>query len=1040
MSAAYDNWMIKASAGSGKTYRLVSRYIELMHRHGEPGRIMALTFTRKAAGEFMEKIIERLVEAASDPDKAREANVTCGMPGCGVADYEALLRLFIRQIGKVNLGTIDSFFSLLVRAFPYELGLSTPPRIMESHEESLAQRAAMGRLFYADDEASALQLLEIYKQFTFGSESKSILATFEGQINDCHLLYWEDRDVSLWGELARIFGPSPSWMEAPDSIEKAANRALELIADDSSLAKMTDSLEPLLESLLRWRPGESFNGKTLFPRLMNVYSQLAEGHAEVSFNRNTYVLQDELARCLHDIVGYYMKNEYKVRSVRTRYLAELMRRFEREYSLRLRETGGLVFADLPRLLVDHLRGEISVLGASQLLYRLDTRIDHWLLDEFQDTSRLQWQVLHEFIDEVLQSGGSERSLFYVGDVKQSIYGWRGGDSRLFDEIRTRYGEAIQSDPLKTSYRSCSTVISYINRIFGAISGIGALSDDVRSRWAANWEDHEVAFHLQGHEGFAGLFEVQEDADLEGGCVELLRTLDPIGRGLTCAVLLRNNKQVGDMTAALRVAGIPATMEGETSIATDNAAGVWLLSILGQLARPHEPLPAGIGASLSLPGLSSKKAATLDAVRDALGRGRFARAARWALQAAVQAGLEGPFIERRVAQLIDAARKYEQGDAQSLDGFIHFLLNSKARESSNRGAVQVMTVHKAKGLDFDAVVVAGFGTNALSRNDFSGLREKRDAAGRVEWVLDLPPKMLSEYEPVLNPLLKEGNNAAVFEALCLFYVALTRAKRGLYCVYKPEKQNSSRVTWMNLFDAASVFKPLPDDPTLPAFETLQVQQALGSFPWMDAFPSEPGEARIQPVPQTLLTPLPPQAIELRPVLRRRPSPSGVAHARQGRGPNIPSSAGKRFGSRVHLHLARYASIDTTDATAVQAVLETAPADIRPRLETFLRGPLAAEVFARPAADEEIWRERPYAFKRDGCVTNGIMDRVRIRRRPDGRALSAVIYDFKTDALDPARPAEEQLREKYAVQLDLYREALCRLEGLEREAVTGRLVPV
>ena len=70
----------------------------------------------------------------------------------------------------------------------------------------------------------------------------------------------------------------------------------------------------------------------------------------------------------------------------------------------------------------------------------------------------------------------------------------------------------------------------------------------------------------------------------------------------------------------------------------------------------------------------------------------------------------------------------------------------------------------------------------------------------------------------------------------------------------------------------------------------------------------------------------------------------------------------------------------------------------------------------------------------------MDRVRVRRGPDGRAVAAVIYDFKTDALDPARPAEEQLREKYAVQLDLYQEALCLLEGLKPVAVTGRLIPV
>ena len=71
-------------------------------------------------------------------------------------------------------------------------------------------------------------------------------------------------------------------------------------------------------------------------------------------------------------------------------------------------------------------------------YRLDCQLDHWLLDEFQDTSDLQWAVLHNLLDEILQDDSGRRSLFYVGDVKQSIYRWRGGNPRLFGAILDHY--------------------------------------------------------------------------------------------------------------------------------------------------------------------------------------------------------------------------------------------------------------------------------------------------------------------------------------------------------------------------------------------------------------------------------------------------------------------------------------------------------------------------------------------------------------------------------------------------------------------------
>ena len=113
---------IKAFAGSGKTYTLVIRYIRLLALGVEPARINALTFTRKASGEFLQRIFLRLMVAAGDPNDARILAMQIQLSEFGQADFLRLLIRMIQDIGKLQLGTIDSFFARLVGAFPYELG------------------------------------------------------------------------------------------------------------------------------------------------------------------------------------------------------------------------------------------------------------------------------------------------------------------------------------------------------------------------------------------------------------------------------------------------------------------------------------------------------------------------------------------------------------------------------------------------------------------------------------------------------------------------------------------------------------------------------------------------------------------------------------------------------------------------------------------------------------------------------------------------------------------------------------------------------
>jgi ATP-dependent exoDNAse (exonuclease V) beta subunit len=125
--------MILASAGSGKTYALTNRFIRLLASGAAPERIVALTFTRKAAGEFFDEILNKLARAVSDEKQARQLAKEIQHPEFGPGDFLRLLRAMCDAMHRLNLGTLDSFFARIVRNFPLELGLSGDFTILDSY-------------------------------------------------------------------------------------------------------------------------------------------------------------------------------------------------------------------------------------------------------------------------------------------------------------------------------------------------------------------------------------------------------------------------------------------------------------------------------------------------------------------------------------------------------------------------------------------------------------------------------------------------------------------------------------------------------------------------------------------------------------------------------------------------------------------------------------------------------------------------------------------------------------------------------------------
>lgn len=1034
MNPVIRHEMILASAGSGKTYALVNRYIRLLALEVPPGRIMAITFTRKAAGEFMQKIFLRLCQAGRLPAEAECLSRECGLEPRDCAFFRGLLSTLVRALGDLQLGTIDSFFARVVGAFPYELGLTRPHRIMDDFEHALSRDKAMERLFAHGDPAQAEAIQQLYKEMTWGAEEKRVYGQFEKQLEVCHSLYLESPDTDLWGVAARIFATEPWWQQAPSDPAALVGAICQELEASAFPASVLKAMKGQLEAFTDWQPGLPLKTNTLFQRVLDQHAELAGGQATIKVGRGAVDLSGVMARLWFGLAQAYVRGDIARRLVTTHALGRLIESFDHHYNQIIREAGSLVFADLPMLLVKGLCGGQAAFAAEEMIYRMDGQTDHWLVDEFQDTSRIQWDVLAAFVDEILQDTSGRRSFFYVGDIKQSIYRWRGGDSRLFHEIFERYRGSgrLASSSLSQSWRSAPPVLDCVNAVFGRdLSAVG-LAREAAARWHQHWEDHVCSPRTAGLAGHAAIGVLPPEMSLEEGCATWIRTLDPLRHGLSCAILMRTNKDVARMTQRLRQAGISASMEGEVDLAADNLLGTWMRACFTALARPDEAFPRAYLQWAGAPFTRESVNQLMERLRVALTEIGYAEAVRLVSEYVLARLPQSAFLKHRAEQLLEAALRFETAGPRPLEAFIRYLESAKVQESGISHEIQVMTVHKAKGLDFDVVLVAGFGAQALVRPGNRGPHVERDPSGEVEWILDLPNKAVLEADPVLFGAAQREKALDTFESLCVLYVAMTRARRGLYCLAESPARNSSEPTWLSLLtiNAGEAVEPVADG--LPSW-----QSEWGDADWIrEAVDHEPESAS----PALRLDRLQGDYPRPRPALRRRPSPSQEGHAREPDNRPLRSTKGRQLGTRMHEFLATLGWIDPADGPAMAALRQSVAPDLWERLVRLLETPLGRQVFTQPAEPGSLWQEKPYILRQGKTAASGIIDRAFIYGQPGSRPTRAVIYDFKTDVLDPRQDPHAQLLERYGTQLDRYREAMEVLTGLSPEAITAHLVPV
>lgn len=453
---------IKASAGSGKTYTLTSQFIETLGKCGQTtpssfsgcvlnpksqpdsfGGILAITFTNLAAAEMRERVIKKLKEIALGQEE--------GMDPAKAARW---LDVLLRDMDNLNIRTIDSLLQMIVRSAALDLGLHPDFEPVFESREALEpyMELFLARAMNEGDNARKM-LREACRIFFDYSDSKSFsdngdfLKNFYNFIDN--ILNQEFRDLASAEELQKKYDYLCKNLQSSAQALLAAGEELGGCLWNGNFKKAIQ--EFAAGSMDKLVSGSS---AAKYP----LSACLNKGSAQ------NETLEKAFENC-HDWITR-LKPYYKPAQLAIKYapIVSITRSLAEAYM-----NNKEIDAICPTVLMPILARQAleSENGVSDAICRLGNRLAHFMIDEFQDTSREQWEAIRPLVNNALAGDGS---LTWVGDIKQSIYGWRGGDPTLFDGIldnldRKYADEEIDSDNLPDNWRSAPEIVNFNNRLF-----------------------------------------------------------------------------------------------------------------------------------------------------------------------------------------------------------------------------------------------------------------------------------------------------------------------------------------------------------------------------------------------------------------------------------------------------------------------------------------------------------------------------------------------------------------------------------------------
>ncbi len=428
---------LKASAGSGKTFALSVRFLALLFKGANPSEILTLTFTKKATAEMKERILDYLKilqkeNLEDEKEKEKSQNILKELeekyrlnPSFVQNSAQKIYQRFLNA--EIRISTIDAFFQSILRKFCWFVGLSAN---FEVNENTKAHQQQLNESFLSALNNEQLEELSVFiaQCLSYDSyTSDSILERLRFLKNKLYLFDPNKKDPVFDEE--RFLEKLRSLNQQIQNIETASNEAKKAIK--------CDDFRGFLNSSLTW------------------LKKKGEYRYFKKFKDEIPTLESECEEIENDLKRYYEARE-----------SALFKKFPKFIQLYDKATSKIQALDFDAIKdkVHALLNGYEEMPAEFFYFRLDSKIAHILIDEFQDTSLNDYKILAPFIDEIKAGIGQakwHRSVFFVGDVKQSIYGFRGSFSSLFESV----SKDFYHDNLEFNHRSSPLIINYVNTIF-----------------------------------------------------------------------------------------------------------------------------------------------------------------------------------------------------------------------------------------------------------------------------------------------------------------------------------------------------------------------------------------------------------------------------------------------------------------------------------------------------------------------------------------------------------------------------------------------
>lgn len=1134
---------IAASAGTGKTYRLVSRYIALLCLGARPDSLVALTFTNKAAGEFRNRILEALAQGALfvpdaklPPEKRRNplavrvtetlfgtgsgtetvpllagADISllqrAAVAGCFPEDFSELhellghkldadyfcelLEQLIRQLPQLQLSTLDSFFQKLVSQHCMELGLGDVSPLMGDEEER-ARKEALHAMIQRHDESEELRrgfidmCLSVTKGNPKGLEEK--LAQYVKRYGQLIERYPEETAWRSWGD----FGLTDEENTPPITADEWA--AIKAEYEEARAAAAADFKpnsrpEQATRGFLAKMEDGNFSGMTYLDKYLDDADFCGAAH-----ERLRELIRSIRERCRKELLR---ETELKTLGVYRLLLA-----YAECYRRSIQSTGRMTFRDMTKA----ARG----LFAMQATEEESCRYAHWMLDEFQDTDRVQWDALRGLLDDVATENelageceynghsfrSSARSLFVVGDSKQGIYGFRGTDGSLFSMLHNPdapaeqagdelYHEVLAPSTLSLSYRSATAIMGkegFVNELFKGIADDaqrqadkhaakeGRVNGECAEReFLSAFCHHDTVRRAQGYVRIELLEKVREASALREqimpqAIVRILKE-DLINKegtalrpDLTVAVLVRSNAEAEAIVQYLRrrLPHLPVQLVGDAEVAAASALGEVLFSLFLWLQHPADSYRLNLlkltPASVLTEHENGESAAHAALLRR-LGERGYA--------ALLRENLIPLFPECANARTFDewlaAATEFDLAGG-TLTEWIDFMKQRCSRDAASSRAVQVMTMHKSKGLEFDAVILPYIDDTSTDNTADMAFFTTAEAVMVSPGGESKRAAFADSAYPALSEAWKEKQRR---EAYNLMYVAATRAKYANYLLLrsvgdlKPRKNKPSYVEVTGDSAAAVIARAVLGDERFeegtPAFEPLTSRGILyekGTPEWYTEMQAEKATSRkaaakAAPSAHPVLRQPQPRRRKITPSKigeEDTPSPTPARSAERtplyGEGRNAAE-----FGTAVHEHFERIEWLETEPGHLFTGDNSPEAAVVRAALGV----PAIADMF-RPREGQEVYNEQDVdAILNQGSEevwVSGTIDRL-VLTREQGIVTAARIIDYKTDLRDESLPPEVQdtlLCDRHRPQMQAYVKLVAEAFHLPETSVSVTLVSV